>query len=102
MSFSPIPGAIVPVSAELYGTSRVAGGRSGSCLGGGRRGGLAGGGPAGSAPVAGTGPGGRGVGGGAGGAGGRLRPRPSGSFWPIFCLIFLNCSLARLPPNVAV
>src|SRR2546422_11023499 len=99
MSFSPIPGAIVPVSAELYGTSRVAGGRSGSCLGGGRRGGLAGGGAAGSAPGAGTGSGGSGVGGGAGGAGGRVRPPRSAGFFSVFCLFFLDCSVTCLHPK---
>src|SRR5436190_15231316 len=102
MSFSPIPGAMVPVSTELYGRSRVASGRSGICRGAraDSRGDSAGGwAPAGEG---GAGSGGNTVGGGATGWGVAVRPRRSAIFCAIVCLIFAYCSLTCLHPKVAV
>src|SRR5213592_2437452 len=72
MSFSPIPGAMVPVSGESYGTSRVAGS------------------------------GGSGVGAGTAGCGVAVRPRRAASFCSICCLIFAYCSLTCLHPEGAI
>src|SRR5256886_14851910 len=97
-----MPGAIVPVSTELYGRSRVASGRSGTCRGGraGSRGASAGGwAPAGEG---GAGSGGNTVGGGATGWGVAVRPRRSAIFCAIVCLIFAYCSLTCLHPEVAI
>src|SRR6266513_6545595 len=102
MSFSPIPGAMVPVSTELYGRSRVASGRSGICRGAraDSRGDSAGGwAPAGEG---GAGSGGNAVGGGATGWGVAVRPRRSAIFCSIVCLIFAYCSLTCLHPEVAI
>src|SRR5713101_10194716 len=82
-----MPGAIVPVSGELYGTSRAGRGTAGAC-----RGGLGGGVAATSwAGVAGCGVAGA-------GCAGLFRWRAAA----ILSLIFCTCSLICLHPEVAI
>src|SRR5690349_11143870 len=95
MSFSPIPGAIVPVSEEVYATSAVGTGRDGTggscpCL------------PAGRSMLlgcAGAGAGGAvAAGAGAGWGLGALRCRAAS----IFAFTIAHCSLICLHPEVAI